>query len=417
MTATASPEGSWTALAASLPDDPEAHLRALAELVESGELDVADAGYRAGLAHFPPNVMMATRFARVAERRRDWAEAVRRWHSVRARFPNNRLAQQALAVALVRAGEADAAEALLCELLAPFLGGDLAATDQTVRRLMIDHARLATNRGDLTEGHRRWQNLLRQLPDDAAVQHGWREVQTLEDPMAADVAAPAGGEPSPHAGLMARFEGLGGTCEFGLVQRHFGAEPLGLFRWVTLSVPNLCLALEDRLAGIGEPKFTRLGISEAHEFNTSDTRYGLGMHTFIKDSGQDREKLFVQLQRRMRFLREKLLEDLADGTKIFLYRCRREVQESDIPPVAAALLVYNPRNILMAVKMASPEDPPHAVRWMAPGVLIGNIRDGRKQPLGTGWAVDFESWLETCRQAVELVERKGQGSALDPLGP
>src|SRR5277367_726248 len=120
MSSTPSPEGSWTALAGSLPDDPDAHLRALAELVEQGQLDVADAGYRAGLARFPPNVVMASRYARVAERRGDWAEAVSRWQSVRARFPNNRLAQQALAASLVRAGDADAAEALLAELLAPF---------------------------------------------------------------------------------------------------------------------------------------------------------------------------------------------------------------------------------------------------------------------------------------------------------
>src|SRR5580698_5294819 len=94
MSSTPSPEGSWFALAAALPDDLESHLRALAELVEQGELDVADVGYRAGVGRFPANVMMASRYARVAERRRDWAEAVSRWHSVRARFPNNRLAQQ-----------------------------------------------------------------------------------------------------------------------------------------------------------------------------------------------------------------------------------------------------------------------------------------------------------------------------------
>ena len=412
-----SPEARWAILAARLRDDPDFHLSALAGLVERGKLDVADAGYRDAMARFPPNVMMASRYARVAERRRDWAEAVTRWEAVRARFPNNRLAQQALAASLVRAGDADAAELLLSGLLAPLLGGDLAATDDMARRLMIDHARLATNRGDLAEAHRRWENLLRQWPDDEAVQNGWRELQALEDPMAADVVAPAEGEKAPHAGLMARFEGLGGTCEFGLVQRNFGAEPLGLFRWVSLSAANLRLALEDRLAGIGEPEFTRLGVSDARQFSTSDTRYGLAMHTFIADSGQDRNKLFAQLRLRMRFLRDKLLQDLTAGEKIFLYRCRRDTRAEDIAALAASLLAYNRGNVLLAVKRASAEDPAHAVRWLAPGVLVGNIRDGRKEPRGTGWAVDFEAWLETCRRARGLVGTEGQGSALDKLGP
>ena len=38
--------------------------------------------------------------------------------------------------------------------------------------------------------------------------------------------------------IVTQFESLGGTghgCEFGLFQRHFGAEPLGLLRWADLS--------------------------------------------------------------------------------------------------------------------------------------------------------------------------------------
>jgi tetratricopeptide (TPR) repeat protein len=405
-----SPAESWEAVADNLPSDADAYLRALGALMDEGELAVADAGFRAAMTSFPANVVIAARYARVAERRGDWAEAVLRWQAVRARHPNNRLAQQALATAMVRAGEADAADAMLAEVLAPLAGGDLAATDPAVRRLMMDHARLATNRGDLGAAHLRWQDLLRQMPDDPAVQHGWRELQTLAEPMAApreaDVAAPEpdGAESSPFGALMSRFESLGGTCEFGLVQRHFGVEPLGLFRWVSLSAGNLCIALEDRLAGIGEPKFTRMRVSEAREFSTTDTRYGLGMHTFIKDAGQDREKLLTQLQRRMRFLRDKLLEDLAAGEKIFLYRCRRDTSADEIVPVAKAVQAYNPANIVLAVKMSTPEEPAHAVRPLAPGVLCGSIRDGRKQPLRTGWAVDFESWLETCQQAVGILD-------------
>ncbi|MEJ0047811.1 MAG: hypothetical protein WDN04_18105 [Rhodospirillales bacterium] len=400
------PDAIWASLAEDLPSDPAAYLQKLAGLVEGGELETAEAGYRAAAARFPGNVAIVSRYARVAERRRDWPEAVIRWQAVRGRHPNNRIAQQALAAALVRAGEADTAEALLAELLTPLAGGDLAATDPAVRRLMIDHARLAANRGDVAVAQRRWQDLLRQVPDDAAVLNGWRELQTQADTMAADVAAPLleGNEPAPFAALMARFEGLGGTCEFGLVQRHFGFEALGLLRWVSLSAANLCLALEDRFAGVGEAKFTRMRVSDAHEFNTTDTRYGMGMHTFIKDTGQDREKLFVQLQRRLRFLRDKLLEDLAAGEKIFLYRCRRDTKPDDIMPVAEALHAYNPANVLLAVKMASEEEPAHAVRPLARGVFCASIRDGRKQPYRTGWDVDFDSWLETCQQAAAMFD-------------
>lgn len=37
--------------------------------------------------------------------------------------------------------------------------------------------------------------------------------------------------------LVARFESLGDNCEFGLVQRHFGAEPVGVFRFPTPKPP------------------------------------------------------------------------------------------------------------------------------------------------------------------------------------
>jgi hypothetical protein len=41
-------------------------------------------------------------------------------------------------------------------------------------------------------------------------------------------------------GFFPGFENLGGNCEFGLVQRHFGAEPLSLLRW-TATPPEASL--------------------------------------------------------------------------------------------------------------------------------------------------------------------------------
>jgi hypothetical protein len=63
--------------------------------------------------------------------------------------------------------------------------------------------------------------------------------------------------------LVRRFRALGDNCEFGLVQRHCGAEPIDLLRFAGLHIP-----IEDRLAaltkavtvgfeGLGQPARSR----------------------------------------------------------------------------------------------------------------------------------------------------------------
>src|ERR1700761_1738697 len=74
-----------------------------------------------------------------------------------------------------------------------------------------------------------------------------------------------------------RFESLGGTghgCEFGLFQRHFGAEPLGLLRWADTPVDLLIKALESRFEGVGAPDNTILFAPEdGTEWWTRDKRF------------------------------------------------------------------------------------------------------------------------------------------------
>ena len=76
--------------------------------------------------------------------------------------------------------------------------------------------------------------------------------------------------------LAMRFESLGGTghgCEFGLFQRHFGAEPLGLLRWADLSHHLLTRALESRFDGVGLPENTIVfNPAGSDEWWTKDTR-------------------------------------------------------------------------------------------------------------------------------------------------
>ena len=158
-----------------------------------------------------------------------------------------------------------------------------------------------------------------QAPAAAAPDHG---------PVLAPDQAAAG---DPLAELMLRFEGLGGSCEFGLMQRHFGAEPLGLLRWVSIGMRPLRTALDRSFEGVGEAEHTGLKVNrERGEYYTADPRNGMVMHTFIAAGSQDEDVLLARLCRRLQFLRRKLLDDLADGAKIFVFKASVPVRDADI---------------------------------------------------------------------------------------
>ena len=395
----------WASLVQQLPPLPAAYHAALAALAERQEFDAADLGLQAAVALFPEDPAIARQAAQAAERRGDWPEAAAAWRRASRQLPLDHLETLRFADMLLRGNQLNDAETVLDSALTGIAAPD--AADPAVRALMMQHAQTAAARGDFGAAKARWQALLRQIPDDPVCISNLRELEALKLPETRDTAPwmkrPEDVTETPHAALMLRFEGLGGTCEFGLMQRHFGAEPLGLFRWTGINYSNLCDALGGELAGIGEPEFTRLDITPVGEFVTSDVRYGLGMHTFMRDTGQDREKLFGQLQRRMRFLREKLLEDLQEGEKIFVYRHMQDPPERSLHRLLGALRVYNPYNRLVVMRMLPHGAPGERLREFAPGALWGAVGNGRKPVQGTGWDIDHAFWLEICQEAARLL--------------
>lgn len=202
--------------------------------------------------------------------------------------------------------------------------------------------------------------------------------------------------------LMLRFESLGLDCEFGLVQRHYGAEPLGLFRWNGIMPEPLCEALEQDFAGIGDPATTTLRYSEAlQEYLLHEPRYGMGMHSFIRtrDPAVPDDRLHAQLCRRAAFLRDKLLGDLAGAEKVFLYQFPYRLNPGLRARLVAGLRRHNVANRLLLVHEAAADEPPGQVNLAGDGVLEGAIdhlcgRRGGWETLSTGL------WRELCRGAL-----------------
>jgi hypothetical protein len=216
--------------------------------------------------------------------------------------------------------------------------------------------------------------------------------------------------------VVTQFESLGGTlqgCEFGLLQRAFGAEPLGLLRWTEMAPKNVIDALEAELEGVGLPENTELGVHQTPdgpEYFTTDKRFLMSMHTFMRETEISHDKMYALCCRRLQFLREKLLADLRDGTKIFVYKITwRLLQPEELDRMHAALRRYG-NNTLLYVQRALPDKPHGTVELIKPGLLMGYIDRFSVSATGENLGQATESWAPICRRALELWDGGGTSS-------
>ncbi len=237
--------------------------------------------------------------------------------------------------------------------------------------------------------------------------------------MLADQSRPGGAAPSSNRGacrsahsdalsdLMMNFESLGGGeggwgCEFGFVQRRFGAEPVGLMRWSDMPADRLLEALETRFDGVGSPEQTEIVPPEGHqEYFAKDTRFEIITHTHV-NSGYERLGKVVQMTcRRLEFLRRKFLEDLGSSRKIFAYKPTPVPEMSLIEKIFGAMRKYGD-NTLLFVRPADADHAAGTVEIARPGLMVGYIAESATAKAITTRVPNFSSWLQICWGAYRL---------------
>ena len=115
------------------------------------------------------------------------------------------------------------------------------------------------------------------------------------------------------------FESLGDDCEFGNVQRHFGSNKLGLFRFAATDIDGLIAAFDqglDRLISDDTVEIVR----EHGEYRTRVAPYGMLFHTHVATAAATLGDIKAHEVRRLRLLARKFVEDLEEGRKIFVYK-------------------------------------------------------------------------------------------------
>jgi hypothetical protein len=200
-------------------------------------------------------------------------------------------------------------------------------------------------------------------------------------------------ERSQPKSLLLEFESLGDSCELGMVQRRFGAEPLSLLRWTATPPDRLGLAINERFAAIGDPAEIELD-EISGEYVTRVPRYNMFAHTFSLASATPADQFHAAQCKRMAYLRDKLLENFDSGEKILTYGSAG-LDESSIRELYDAVGRVAPRAILLCVRTADESQPAGSVR------REGNLLVGTISRFSTT-NIAFDDWLSVCRAALQL---------------
>jgi hypothetical protein len=197
--------------------------------------------------------------------------------------------------------------------------------------------------------------------------------------------------------LALAFESLGENCEFGLVQRRFGAEPLGLLRFSSTPLPKLLDALRAKFKGLGNPRNIEVQeSSNGREYMVLDKRFGFLYHAWVMVGEQKPEDIAARETRRLPLLIRKLTEDLMLGEKIFVFHGMRPLSLDEACELSAVLREYGPATLLW-VELADGAHKPGTVERIQSGLLKGYM--DRFAPGENAHDLSLDCWTTLCRNA------------------
>jgi hypothetical protein len=200
------------------------------------------------------------------------------------------------------------------------------------------------------------------------------------------------------AELLTRFESLGENCEFGLVQRRCGAEPLGLLRFSSAPLPKLLRALQSRFAGMGSPENIGVELSSNElEYMVRDRAFGFYYHAWVKAGEMTPEQIHAREKSRVPFLLRKLIEDLTDGEKVFVFHAMEEISTASAHVLADAIKSYGPGKLFW-VRLADRLHPPGFTEVLGDNLIAGYI--DRFAPGDNAYDLSLDCWVDLCRSVL-----------------
>ncbi len=389
----------WEQIRDRRPDLPEAWSLVARLQMEHRQFDEASATLAEASRRFPGHVEIVAEGARLHDYRGLPAEALILWRELLSKHPDNAEFWRGCTYNLIQLKQLDEAGSVLKTALTKYPAD---------RALMAVSGSLAMAREDWDGALAIWKAFRVRFPDDAT---GWENLgKTLTSKHLSDIdqGRLAANDRPVEVGrvededirrLLLGFESLGADCEFGMVQRRYGAEPLGLLRWNAVALESLIAALAARFDRMGDPDQTEFWPGQAAELYLQDKRWGFAMHTFLSSKTTDQDALFPKMCKRIAYLRDKLIDDLVAAEKTFVFKTKN-IAVDDLTALHLGLRRFGPVRLLCVV-VADPAAPDPftgsagEVREIRPGLYIGFIsRLGGAQGF---WNIAYDDWVAICR--------------------
>jgi hypothetical protein len=193
------------------------------------------------------------------------------------------------------------------------------------------------------------------------------------------------------------FESLGRDCSLGAVQRFYGAEPLGLFRFSGIKIDSMLAAFKSQFKGIGSPEFTRLDLHTGREYYSRDIRYDMWSHTYVFENDVEFDRLYKQQCKKLTFLVRNIVEKLRDGEKIFvIHAIPEQISDDKLLDLLGEIRKFG-RSPLLYLQPPTDLYPSGTVIVRDDGIISGYVPH---IPLDVSpTAVACEQWLSVLKAA------------------
>lgn len=388
-------------------------------LADSGDLAAAEIVLAEGRVQHPDAVEIRLEAARMAVRRADWSEVVRRWTSLAddpayAEEARSRLKDAAHFTSVLPGGVAASGSlgGIPLDVLLSKTWIFRFKTGQVLgRNLRLGpHGELLNNCGS----ERRWTirggclcliNAHEFVTTTfTGIEHGidgrlrligrdWLHY-ALESHYVLEEQRPT------IATVMTAFESIGDNCEFGLVQRFHRTESIGFLRFSSSGYDHLMAGLTSKFAGLDDPDCVSMRRDQMGELIGCVKPYDFFYHTHRYNTDIDIAVFAKREAGRLRHLADLLIENIQDGSKIFVRRGEKASELGKILSLHDAMKRHGNCKLLW-VTDADETHPAGTMEMIGDGLIHGYL--GRLAPSDAAAMAPFDEWTDLCDRVHRLV--------------